>query len=239
VGSADHLQGAVYSFELDFMATTVEATTRNQRATEPARAASWIRDPKRQVVAGALGAAIIALGVWFVVTSGRRKEEFASRVLSQALATADKGNLPQASSALQRVIQTYAGTEAASEAVLALNQIRMASGQSELAAVNLREFVGKKPAPRFAAQAYGLLGSAEENGKKYGEAAQAYEQAAANADLAYLKASYLVEAGRAYRLAGKPQEAIRVYRTVVEKYAESPSAPEAQVRLGELTAGAM
>jgi len=223
----------------NFMATTVEATTTNQRVREPAATASWIRDPKRQAVAGAIAAAVIGLGVWFVVTSGRRKDEFASRVLSQALATADKGNLPQASSELQRVIQTYTGTDAANEAVLALNQIRMASGQSQLAAVNLREFVGKKPAPRFAAQAYGLLGSAEENAKKYAEAAQAYEQAAANADLGYFKASYLVEAGRAYRLAGKPQEAIRVYRTVIEKYAGSPSVPEAQVRLGELTAGTM
>ena len=221
------------------MATTVEATTANQRATVRSTASSWIRDPKRQATAGAIAAAVIALGVWFVVTSGRRKEEFASRVLSQALATADKGNLPQASAELQRVIQTYDGTDAASEAVLALNQIRMAAGQSELAAVNLREFVGKKPAPRFAAQAYGLLGSADENAKRYEEAARAYEQAAASADLPYLKAGYLVDAGRAYRLAGKAAEAIRVYRTVIEKYPGSPSVAEAQVRLGELTARAM
>jgi TolA-binding protein len=221
------------------MASTVEATTTNQRAREPVSATSWLRDPKRQAAAGAIAAAVIALGVWFVVTSGRRKEEFASRVLSQALATADKGNLPQASSELQRVIQTYGGTDAASEAVLALNQIRMAAGQSELAAVNLREFVAKKPAPGFTAQAYGLLGTADENTKKYEDAGRAYEQAAANAELAYIKAGYLLNAGRAYRLAGKSQDAIRVYRTVVEKYAGSPSVTEAQVRLGELTAGAM
>jgi len=221
------------------MATTEEATTTNQRAREPVSATSWLRDPKRQAAAGAIAAAVIALGVWFVVTSGRRKEEFASRVLSQALATADKGNLPQASSELQRVIQTYGGTDAASEAVLALNQIRMAAGQSELAAVNLREFVAKKPAPRFTAQAYGLLGTADENTKKYEDAGRAYEQAAASAELAYIKAGYLINAGRAYRLAGKSQDAIRVYRTVVEKYAGSPSVTEAQVRLGELTAGAM
>jgi TolA-binding protein len=220
------------------MATTVEATTTKQRVRDPVTG-SWLRDPKRQALAGVAAAAVIALGVWFVVTSGRRKEEFAGRVLSQALATADKGNLPQASSDLQRVIQTYTGTEAASEAVLALNQIRMASGQSELAAVNLREFVSKKPAPRFTAQAYGLLGSAEENAKRYPEAGKAYEQAAATAELGYLKASYLLEAGRAYRLAGKPQDAIRVYRMVIEKYPGAPSVAEAQVRLGELTAGAM
>ena len=217
------------------MATTVEATTKG-RTTEAAPTASWLQDPKRQAFAGLAAVAVIALGVWFVVTSGRRKEEFAARVFSQALATADKGNLPQASADLQRVIQTYAGTEAANEAVLALNQIRMASGQSELAAANLGDFVARKPAPRFAAPAYGLLGVAQENGRKFAEAAAAYEQAAASAEVAYVKASYLIDAGRAYRLAGKTQDAIRVYRTVVEKYPGAPSVNEAQVRLGELTA---
>lgn len=216
------------------MATTVEAT--KGRAAEPVTPISWFRDSKRQALAGGAAVAVIALGVWFVVSSGKRKEEFAARVFSQALATADKGNLPQASADLQRVIQTYAGTEAANEAVLALNQIRMASGQSQLAATNLSEFVARKPAPRFAAPAYGLLGVAQENGGKFAEAAAAYEQAAANAEVAFVKASYLIDAGRAYRLAGKTQDAIRAYRTVVEKYPDAPSANEAQVRLGELTA---
>src|SRR4029077_16667033 len=113
-----------------FMATTVEATTK-ARATDAATPTSRLQAPKRRAMGGGIAVAVSALGVWFVVTSGRRKEEFASRVFSQALATAEKGNLPQASADLQRVIQTYAGTEAANEAVLALNQIRMASGQSE------------------------------------------------------------------------------------------------------------
>ncbi len=216
------------------MATTVEAT--KGRAAEPVTPTAWFRDSKRQALAAGTAVAVVALGVWFVVSSGKRKEEFAARVFSQALATADKGNLPQASADLQRVIQTYAGTEAANEAVLALNQIRMASGQSQLAATNLNEFVARKPAPRYAAPAYGLLGVAQENGGKFAEAAAAYEQAAANAEVAFVKASYLIDAGRAYRLAGKPQDAIRAYRTVVEKYPGAPSANEAQVRLGELTA---
>lgn len=216
------------------MATTVEAT-RKAAPTEAARTTSWFQDPKRRAVAAAVVAAAIALGIWLVITSGRRKEQFASRVYSQALAAADQGNLPQASADLQRVIQTYNGTDAANEAVLALNQIRMTSGQSELAAVNLSEFVAKKPAPRFAAPAYGLLGQAQENAKKFVEAAAAYEQAAANAGLGFVKASYLLNAGRAYRLAGKTQDAIRAYRTVVEKYPDAPAVNEAKVRLGEVT----
>jgi len=217
------------------MATTVEAT--KGQATEPAAPVAWLKDSRRQAIAGGAVAAVIALGVWFVVTSGRRKEEFAANMFSRALATADKGNLPQASADLQRVIQTYAGTDAANEAVLALNQIRMASGQTQLAAANLGEYVAQKPAPRFAAPAYALLGAAQENAKKFAEAAAAYEQAAANAEIAFVKASYLVDGGRAYRLAGKPQDAIRVYRSVTEKYPDAPAAVEAQERLGELTAG--
>ncbi len=217
------------------MATTVEAT--KGRATEPAAPAAWLRDSRRQAIAGSIVVAVIALGVWFVVTSGRRKEEFAANVFSRALATADRGNLPQASADLQRVIQTYAGTDAANEAVLALNQIRMASGQTQLAAANLGAYVAQKPAPRFAAPAYGLLGAAQENSNKFAEAAAAYEQAAAAAEIAFVKASYLVDSGRAYRLAGKPQEATRAYRSVIEKYPNAPAAVEAQERLGELTAG--
>src|SRR5689334_4957758 len=219
------------------MATTVEAT--KGRAAEPVTPISWFRDSKRQALAGGAAVAVIALGVWFVVSSGKRKEEFAARVFSQALATADKGNLPQASAELQRVIQTYSGTEAAGEAVLALNQIRMASGQSELAAVNLREFVSKNPPAKYTAQAFALLGAAEENAKRFPEAGKAYEQAATSAELAYIKASYLIDAGRAYRLAGNGKDAIRVYRTVIEKYPAAPSILEAKVRLGELTAGTL
>ena len=53
--------------------------------------------------------------------------------------------------------------------------------------------------------------------------------------MGFVKASYLLDAGRAYRLAGKPQDAIRVYRSVVERYPDAPSVNEARVRLGELT----
>jgi TolA-binding protein len=108
-----------------------------------------------------------------------------------------------------------------------------------LAVNNLKEFVAKNPPLRYAASAYGLLGSAQESSKRFADAAQSFEQAAAKAELDYLRASYLVDAGRAYQEAGKTQDAIRAYRTVIEKYPEAPAMAEAQVRLGELTVGAM
>jgi tetratricopeptide (TPR) repeat protein len=220
------------------MATTVAATTTG-RLADTRESKPWYQDHIRQLLVGLGVIALVVLGTWFVRESGRRKEAQATSRLSAALTLADRGNLPQAAAELQRVIQTYDGTEAATEAVIALNQVRIASGQGELAVNNLKQFVAKNPPVRYAASAYGLLGSAQENGKRFAEAAQSFEQAATKAELDFLRASYLVDAGRAYREAGKTKDAIRAYRTVVEKYQQAPAATEAEVRLGELTAGAM
>jgi outer membrane protein assembly factor BamD (BamD/ComL family) len=220
------------------MATTVEATPREPVAV-PSTPTPWYRDRQRQLIT-AIGLVVAAAIVsWFVLASGQRKEEFAARSLNQARAAAEAGNLPLASSELQRLITTYKGTDAASEAVITLNQVRMINGQSELAAVGLREYLATKPEQKYVAPAYGLLGAALENSKRWPEAAEAYRQASNAAEVDYLKASYLVDAGRAYRAAGKLQEAERAYRTILEKYPTSPRFTEAQVRLAELTDGKM
>ena len=218
------------------MATTVEATAREQvsRSTQPA---PWYRDRDRLALAAAAALVAIALVAWFVMTSNRRKEEFAARSLNQARTAAEAGNLPLASSELQKLIQTYRGTDAATEAVITLNQVRMVNGQNELAVVGLRDFLATKPPAAYQGPAYGLLGAALENSRKYGEAGDAFKKAADAATLEYLKARHLIDAGRAYRAGGKTAEAIAAYRTVVEKH---PSAKtEAQVRLAELTDGKM
>jgi outer membrane protein assembly factor BamD (BamD/ComL family) len=220
------------------MATTVEPTTREQTQAGPA-ATPWYRDRTRMAIAGAVAVVLIAVVVWLVLSSQRRKEEFAARSLNQARAAAEAGNLPLASSELQKLIDQYKGTDAATEAVITLNQVRMVNGQSELAAVNLRDFLATNPAPQYRAPAYGLLGAALENAKRYVEAGDAYSNASKAADLEYLKARYLIDAGRSYAVGGKPAQAEAAYREIVQKYPKSTSFTEAQVRLAELTDGKM
>jgi outer membrane protein assembly factor BamD (BamD/ComL family) len=220
------------------MATTVHPTTR-ERASAPAAARPWYRDRTKQLIA--IGAAVLALALigWLVVKSQARKEEFAAQRLNQAREAAEAGNLPLASSELQKLMQDFKGTDAATEAVITLNQVRMVNGQSELAAVGLRDFLAAKPNPKYVAPAYGLLGAALENAQKWSDAGDAFSNAAKAADLEYLKARYLVDAGRAYREAGKTAQAIAAYREIIQKYPKSSSFTEAQVRLAELTDGKM
>jgi len=220
------------------MATTVEPT-RTGPAEAPAATTPWYQRHQRYVLAGIVILAVLALAAWFVMASGKRKEEFAARSLNQARAAAEAGNLPLASSELQRLISAYQGTDAASEAVITLNQVRMVNGQSELAVVGLREFLAAKPKQQYVPPATGLLGAALENSKHWVEAANAYTQASNAADVDYLKAEYLVDAGRAFREGGRSEDAAKAYRTVLQKYPRTPSVTEAEVRLAELTDGKM
>ena len=218
------------------MATTVEPTSQPQTSATPARR-RWYGDRQRLLLGGLILLVLALIAGWFVLASGQRKEQFAARSLSQARAAAEAGNLPLASSELQRLITTYKGTDAAHEAVITLNQIRMVNGQSELAAVGLREYLATKPPEQYLSPANGLLGAALENAKRWIDAANAYSQASNAASVPYLKATYLLDAGRAYKEGGRIEDAVRVYRTIVQKYADTPSFTEAQVRLAELTAG--
>ena len=183
----------------------------------------WYRKQQRLIGGAVLTVLLLGLVIWAVWSSGRRKEDFAAQRLNQARAAAEAGNLPLASSELQRLIETYRGTDAATEAVITLNQVRMINGQGELAAVGLREFLGQNPPAKYRAPAYGLLGTALENAKRPAEAAEAFRNASKSTDLDYLKARYLIDAGRAYRTAGKTAEAQAVYR---EGHREAPRSPE-------------
>lgn len=222
------------------MATTMEAqSAKSPSNTAPVPPGRWLAVPKNRMLAGGIALGAILLVTWFVMVSTKRKSEFASRELEQARNAAESGNLPLAASELQKVISTYSGTDAAQEAVITLNEVRLLNGQHELAAVNLRDFVKSNPSKQYLAPAYGLLGRALENANRPEEAAAAFLSASENADVDYLKAEYLIDAGRAFTNAGKRDDAITAYRRVVEKLGNTNAKVEAQVRLAELTQGHM
>ncbi len=220
------------------MAATMEAPTSPSAGARAGRSVpKWLDEPlNRYLLLGGVVAAI-ALIAWFVILSGKRKEVFAGRALDAARNMAEQGNLPLAASELQKVVTTYGGTRAAQEAVITLNQVRLVNGQFELAAVGLQDFLKTSPDAEFKTPAYSLLGRALENSKRPGEAAQAYLNASAAADVDYLRADLLLDAGRAYVNAGDRQKAIETYRRVIKDYPKSVSKTEAEVRLSELTAG--
>lgn len=221
------------------MAATVDAPSTPSAAHAAAADSQdrWFDHPVNRYIAAGAALVLLALVVWFVMLSGRRKEEFASRALDQARAIAESGNLPLAASELQKVITTYGGTRAGQEAVMSLNQVRLVNGQAELAAASLQDFLKGAASAEFRAPAYGLLGQAYENAHRAPEAAQAFEDGAKAATVDYIKTQLLLDAGRAWSTAGDTSKAEAIYRQILKDYPESPSTTEAKVRLSELTGG--
>ncbi len=186
------------------------------------------------LVGGAL--LLAALAGWYVTTSAKRKELFASQQLSAARAIAESGDLPRAAGEFQRISEGFRGTDAAQEAVISLNQVRLISGQQELAVVGLQDFLAAGPDAKFVAPANGLLAAALENSGKEPEAAEAYRRAAESATSPYLEAEYLTQSGRAWLAAGQPDKAIAAYQAVVDSHGGTAYATEAKVRLAEIAA---
>jgi len=222
------------------MAATVEASEHSVRPGQSdSSPLGWLSQPTNRYVAiGATVAAVLLIG-WFIILSGQRKESFGLHALDQARSVAEGGNLAQAASDLQKVITTYAGTKAAQEAVITLNQVRLINGQHELAVVGLQDFLKSGPEAEFRAPGQGLLGRALENAKRPAEAAAAYLAASAAADVDYLKASYLLDAARSYADAGDREKAIATYRQLLKDFGTTNSRTEAEIRLSELTQGQM
>ena len=145
-------------------------------------------------------------------------------------------NYPLAGSELSRIAENYSGTRAAEEATLLLAQVRLVQGQSQVAVEQLARFA-PGASRQYKAQAYGLLGAAYENLGHAGEAARAYEAAAAASGMPFLRAQYLSDAGRAWVAAGDTAKALAAYREIVTKLDSAGTVVEAKVRIGELTRG--
>jgi TolA-binding protein len=199
----------------------------------------WLAAGNNRWIAAAGGAVAVALVAVFLLWGAQRKEAYAARALDEARSSAEAGNLPLAASQFQKLITTYSGTDAADEAVMALNQVRLINGQAQLAASGLQDFIKSGPKSKYLSPAQSLLGTALENSNKPLEAAAAYEAAAKDARFPFLKAEYLLRAGLAYESAAKPEQATVVYRTIVTDYKSQPGYTEAAVRLAELTGGKM
>lgn len=230
------------------MASTVQTTV---PAAKPAPIAApaadgqsnlkvWFDKNQKLVTYAAIAVAVIAVGSWLFVETGKRKELAALEALDRARSALEAGNLPVASTEFQRVAQSFGGTEAGYAAELAVNEVRLASGQTQIAADELRKFAEKNPPAFYASGAWSMRGGALENLKKYDDAAQAYAKSAELATEDYRKVDALLGQARSLRLAGKQKDAEGILRRIISKFGkEVPGEAEAEVRLAEWTKGTL
>jgi len=220
------------------MATTAAQQAAGHRSDDDTHPLlEWVK-AKQRPLSYALGAAfLVGVVAWYMVESGRRKEIQANEAMDRARAAIDAGSYPEASTELQRITQVYGGTDAAFDAALSLNQVRMLSGQSQLAVDELKAFIANGPPAKYRSLAQTHLGMALENLGQFKEAAEAYHAAADPSQPEYVQGDALLSAARCERLAGDSTKAEATLQSIIARLSEAAAATvEAKVRLAELTA---
>ena len=200
------------------------------------RTVEWAAKYRTHLIAGAATIALVILAVWYFFAAQQRRETVAARDLESARVVAAAGNVALAASDLARLVETYGGTRAADEAAIELARIRLTEGQPAAAMVELRKLIASGPGDQFIAPAHGLLAAALEQAGNPAEAAQEYLVAAEAAWYDFLKAQYLLDAGRTLLGAGDSGTAVLTYERVIQELGETNQAAEARVRVSELQA---
>lgn len=198
------------------------------------RIVDWIKKRQRTFIGVAAIVVLSIAGFVYMKAARERREHFASSLVANARAVAYSGNLALAITDLSEVTVSHRGTVAAEEAEILLAQLRLSEGQAEGAVRSLQEYVERGPSEQFRAPAYGLLGVALEQTVNLADAAVAYHQAADAAWYDFLKAQYLLDAGRVRTEIGDTAVAVSIYQRILDELPETDMVMEARLRLGEL-----
>jgi predicted negative regulator of RcsB-dependent stress response len=197
----------------------------------------WLVLHRRAVSWAAIAIAVILGGFWFYQRSQSIKGQRAESAYFQARQSAAAGNLPLAVSDLQKVVTRYEGTRAGTQAALSLAQALYFQKKFKEGIAALKKAESSAPG-EFRASIHVLQAAGYEELKDFVAAAEQYNLAAKATEFPVDKAKYQASAARDYMVAGKTEEAKKIW-TELAKDDTKPEAAEARVRLGELTAKPM
>lgn len=195
-------------------------------------AIEWVRQHARQVGIGAIVVAALAGVFWVVRTQNAGNEATASRQLVAAQRSVGAGNLPLAAADLRKLVDRYGSTRSGAEAQVLLAQVELQQGRTAEAMKVLDEIGSGGP---HAASVHALRAAALEQTGKPAEAAEEYLKASRANELQGEAESLKADAARAYLVAGKKAEALKIWQEMASNPA-SVLYNEALLRVGELTA---
>jgi predicted negative regulator of RcsB-dependent stress response len=192
----------------------------------------WVKANGRQATLIGIALVVIVAGGILWRSSTEKKEANAGKSLSEAQRSFTAGNLALAQSDLQKLVQRYNGTVAADQGRLLLAQVYYDQNK---VADGLKALDGMNATGPFKASFHAIRAAGLEQSGKGAEAGAEYVRAADAAVTESDKGQYRSDAARALNLAGKKDEALKIWKEMAADE-NNPFNAEAKLRIGELTA---
>jgi predicted negative regulator of RcsB-dependent stress response len=167
--------------------------------------------------------------------SSLKKEDNAERAFQTAATSFYSGNYALARTDLPKVVDRYLGTTAGLEAAMLLAQANYSEGKWAEGIKVLEAAQKSGSAGPFAASLEALIAIGYADQQKFDDAAKHSQLASDKAQFPADKDTYRADVARMLALAGKKEEARKIWTELVAK-PDSPVWGEARVRLGELEA---
>lgn len=194
----------------------------------------------RFILVGAVIGALVILSVvlWRVKTKNREVGALNSFYrASDVLTSVEDPTAKEYQEALdefERILREYPQTDASQLAQLQLGRGLLNSKQYDKAVETYRRFLDSAPRERlYLLLALHNLGYAYEGQGDYQKALDSF-QSVVDAGESFLQPWGYLNVGRCYEKLGKQQEALRTYRTYVEKFPDSAMLPMVKHKIGAL-----
>lgn len=188
-------------------------------------------DENRNLVYGMLaGLVVLTLGIAGYAYYLSVQQAEAEQHLAQVARTYEQGNYRQAldgtgnTPGLLAISQDYGGTQAGNLATYYAADALYRLGEYDRALELFRAF--DKTDDFIGASAYAAQAAIHENRGEYEQAAELYQQAAAQFPNSLTTPKYLMSAGRAYEEAGDYASAITMYERIQDEYPDSNQAQD-------------
>jgi tetratricopeptide (TPR) repeat protein len=206
-----------------------------------ARMILWTKENVRLILVGFIIVALIVFSIvlWRMRGKTREAEAFnllhrASETLSKAQEDPSSQDYREALDEFERIRREYPRTQASQLAQLQLGQGFLNSKQYDEAAETYRQFLDSNPGQSlyrlFALQ---NLGYAYEGQRDYQRALDSFRELVDMGE-SFLQPWGYLNMGRCYEKLGRREEALRTYRTFLEKFPDSTMAPMIRSKVGTL-----
>lgn len=217
--------------------TRTGAAARPQAINErPESFLDWIQLYRKWIVGAAVVVAVAAAGFWFYMRSNQIRAANAQKQLMTAEQSVSTGNQPLAISDLEKLVQRYAGTPAATDGAMLLAQLEYDAGAYQKGIDALNKVVDDRASTPMRGALLALIADGYSELGKPADAATWYQKAADQTRFDADRVTYRAQAARALTNAGKTDEARKIWADISNQGIDPGLANEARVRLGELEA---